>query len=246
MPGGTLWLLPSTLGEAQPRDSIAAGVLERIRGLRYFIAEEPKTARAFLKAAGHPGPLAALHIERLGPQRALLDALLEPIENGADAGLLSEAGSPAVADPGAALVRLAHRRGVHVVPLPGPSSIVLALMASGLEGQRFAFHGYLPVRDPDRARAIRRAEERSRANRETAIFIEAPYRNAALLQALLAACREDTWLCLATDLTLKGESVTTRRVSDWRPPLPDINRRPTVFLLLAEQPAPRQRAERVP
>jgi len=209
--------------------------LERTRTLRYFIVEEPKSARAFLKAAGHPGPISSLRIERLDiatpPQE--LPALLQPLREGVDAGLLSEAGCPAVADPGASLVRLAHRESIRVVPLPGPSSIILALMASGLETQRFAFHGYLPIKEPERTRAIQALERRSHEARETQIWIETPYRNNAMLKALVAACRSDTCLCVATDLTLPHETIATRTIGEWCKLPYDVDKRPSVFLMLA-------------
>jgi 16S rRNA (cytidine1402-2'-O)-methyltransferase len=233
---GVLWLIPTPLGEVAPAAVLPATVVERARSLRYFLAEEPKSARAFLKAVGHPHPIASLRIERLDrdtPADAL-PGLLEPVRQGSDAGVVSEAGCPAVADPGASLVRLAHRQGIRVIPLPGPSAVILALMASGLETQRFAFHGYLPVREPERTRAIQDLERRSRAARETELFIETPYRYTALFQALLAGCRADTWLCVASDLTLPTESVHTRRIKEWRAAPPEIGRRPSVFLLLAE------------
>ena len=235
MTTGTLWLIPTPLGGEEAAAVIPAAVIERIRRLDYFVAEEPKSARAFLKSVAHPRPLSSLRIEKLDHNSAAegLPLLLGPVLEGSDAGLVSEAGCPALADPGANLVRLAHREGVRVVPLSGPSSIVLALMASGLEGQRFAFHGYLPVRDPDRGRALRALERRSLEQRETQIFIEAPYRNNALMKAIIDACSADTLLCVATDLTLPAESVATRAIGAWRSALPEIDRRPTVFLLLA-------------
>jgi 16S rRNA (cytidine1402-2'-O)-methyltransferase len=231
---GKLWLIPAPLG-GPASETIAAPVLEQVHRLSYFIAEEPKTARAFLKAIQHPTPLSMLRIERLDHNTADEDVgpLLDPVLGGTDAGILSEAGCPAVADPGSRLVALAHERGVMVRPLAGPSSIVLALMASGLEGQRFAFRGYLPVKEPDRTRAIQSLEARSRRDAETQVFIEAPYRNDGLLKALLSGCHANTWLCTATDLTLPTESVRTRRVGEWRTAVPTLDRRPTVFLLLA-------------
>lgn len=232
MAAGALWLIPALLGPSDAAAVLPEQVLRRVRALRYFLVEEPKSARAFLKAAGHPGPIASLRIERLEDHARRLEPLLAPVAEGMDAGLLSEAGCPAVADPGADIVRLAHRAGIRVVPLPGPSSLLLALMASGLDGQRFAFHGYLPVKAEERARAITSLEERSRAGPETQIFIETPYRSNAMLRALVSTCRKDTWLCVATDLTLKSESVVSRRVSEWKS-LPDLDRRPSVFLLLA-------------
>jgi 16S rRNA (cytidine1402-2'-O)-methyltransferase len=147
---------------------------------------------------------------------------------------MSEAGCPGVADPGALLIRRAHETGISVKPLVGPSSLLLALMASGLDGQRFAFHGYLPAREPERSKRIAELEKESRHKHQTQLFIETPYRNSALLDALLATCHPETLLSLASDLTLASESVTTRRIGAWRQfPRPNLDRRPTVFLLLS-------------
>jgi 16S rRNA (cytidine1402-2'-O)-methyltransferase len=205
-------------------------------GLTHFIAENAKTTRAELKRLGHPLPLRAVVIEQLPEKldRAEIDRLLAPLQAGYDVGLLSEAGCPGVADPGASLVRQAHQSGIPVRPLIGPSSLLLALMASGLDGQRFAFHGYLPVREPERRIRIAELERESRQRRQTQIFIEAPYRNVALLQALLLTCQPGTLLCLATDLTTPEEATATRSIAQWRilPP-PNLDRRPTVFLLLS-------------
>lgn len=235
MAPGTLYLIPTTLGGGDADNVLPGGVQDRIRRLDYFVAENPKTARAFLKLIGSPRPLQSIAIERLdhNTPSAAIDSLLEPVLAGRDAGLMSEAGCPAIADPGALLVRCAHERGVAVVPLVGPSSILLALIASGLESQRFAFHGYLPVKPPERDKAIRDIESRSRRNCETQLFIETPYRNSQLIAALLAACRPDTLLCIATDLTLPTESVRTLPIADWRKSKPDLKDRPSVFLILA-------------
>jgi 16S rRNA (cytidine1402-2'-O)-methyltransferase len=160
---------------------------------------------------------------------------MAPLLAGHDLGLMSEAGCPAVADPGALLVQRAHELGITVKPLVGPSSLLLALMASGLDGQRFAFHGYLPAREPERSRRIVELEGESARNRQTQIFIETPYRNSVLFNALLAACRPRTRLCIATDLTLDSERIHTRRARDWKAATPpDLDKRPTVFLLLAD------------
>lgn len=229
---GTLYLVPTPLGgEAL----LPASVVERVHALEYFVAEQPKSARAFLKQIGYPRPLASVRVEALDADTPaeILRQLLAPIESGADAGLVSEAGAPAVADPGARLVRLAHARGVTVVPLVGPSALLLALMASGLDGQRFAFHGYLPVDENELARRLRELEDESRKKRQTQLFIETPYRNDRLLRVLLARCAPSTLLCVATDLTLAGESVTTRPIAEWRKTSTTIGKRPTVFLLLA-------------
>jgi 16S rRNA (cytidine1402-2'-O)-methyltransferase len=199
--------------------------------LRDFVVENAKSARAFLAAAGcKPRELQLAELsEHTAP--ADLPRLLDPMRQGRPLGLLSEAGCPAIADPGAQLVELAHREGFRVVPLIGPSAITLALMASGLEGQRFAFCGYLP-RDPlQRKKRIRELEARSRKEAQTEIFIETPYRNDALLSALLETCAPTTRLCLAVDLTLPSETIETRALGEWK--TKPIGKRPAVFLLLA-------------
>jgi len=232
----SLYLIPASLGEARPGAGLPEESLRVARGLRYFIVENAKSARAELKRIDIPCPIQELDIRELprAPDQAALDALLAPLASGKSAGLMSEAGAPAVADPGAPLVRAAHARGITVAPLIGPSSLLLALMASGLDGQRFAFHGYLPVREPERSQRIAALEKESRREKQTQIFIETPYRNAALFAALLAACRPDAWLCVASELTTPQESIATRRIDAWRAgPAPMLEKRPTVFLLLA-------------
>ncbi|MGB8436974.1 MAG: SAM-dependent methyltransferase [Burkholderiales bacterium] len=231
---GTLYLIPSPLGPAETGDILPAGVQARIRTLRYFIAEHPRTARAFLKQIDLGCPIAEARIATLDehtPPEALA-GLLKPLA-AEDGGLISDAGAPAVADPGAALIRLAHAEGLRVAPLVGPSSILLAMMASGLEGQRFAFHGYLPVEKGQLARRLRELETDSRKLQQTQIFIETPYRNDRLMAALVRACDPATLVCLATDLTLATESVRTATLDEWRRQPVTIGKRPTVFLLLA-------------
>jgi 16S rRNA (cytidine1402-2'-O)-methyltransferase len=232
---GSLYLLPNTLGDAPAEAVIPAAALHRARSLDYFIAENPKSARAFLKRIGFPRALQDLRIERLdhNTKPGDIPALLDPVQGGRDAGLLSEAGLPAVADPGASLVRLAHEKGVRVVPMSGPSSIVLALAASGLEGQRFAFHGYLPVKQPELAAALKELERQSRRLVQTQIFIETPYRNDATLATLLRVLDDDTLVCVAADLTLESETVKTRSVAAWRKDPPPLKGRPAVFLALS-------------
>lgn len=233
---GTLWLLPVALGDTPWETCLPAATREAACRLTHFVVENAKTARAELKRIGHPQPLRELAIEQLPDALAPADIerLLAPLLAGYDLGLMSEAGCPAVADPGAMLVRRAHELGLTVKPLVGPSSLLLALMGSGLDGQRFAFHGYLPAREPERSRRIVELEDESARNRQTQIFIETPYRNSALFNALLSACRAKTRLCIATDLTLRSEQIRTRSAADWKKsPLPDMDRRPTVFLLLA-------------
>ena len=223
-----LYAIPTPLG-GPPEEALPAAALQKIRSIRDFAVENAKSARAFLGALGMPvRELNILTIE------ADASVLLNPLREGRALGLLSEAGCPAIADPGAALVEAAHREGFRVVPLVGPSAITLALMASGLEGQRFAFCGYLPRESSERTKRIRELEKRSRAESETEIFIETPYRNEALLAALLESCHESTRLCVAADLTLPDESVTAKTIRDWRRARAAIGRRPAVFLLLAD------------
>jgi len=234
---GVLWLLPVALGETPWKYYLPDGSRDAACRLTHFVAENAKTARAELKRIAHPVPLRDLAIEQLPatPTGADVERLLSPLLAGQDMGLMSEAGCPAVADPGALLVRRAHELGLVVRPLVGPSSLLLALMASGLEGQRFAFHGYLPARDPARSSRIAELEKESARLQQTQIFIETPYRNHALFAALLVNCRPMTRLCLATDLTLSSEQIATRRIADWKVASPpDLDKRPTVFLLLAD------------
>jgi 16S rRNA (cytidine1402-2'-O)-methyltransferase len=246
---GTLYLIPNTLGatEAVPGalGHIIPGQVQALTArLDYFVAENAKTARAFLKliAIDHPlaKPLQEIEIAELNvntPAQALA-GLLAPLLAGRDAGLVSEAGVPAVADPGADLVRLAHQQGVTVRPLVGPSSLLLAVMASGLNGQSFAFNGYLPTDAAQRSKRIKELEQRSRGEKQTQLLIETPYRNGAMLEALVAACAPGTLICVATDLSLASESVRTLSGKEWKAQLaagkaPDFHKKPTVFLLLA-------------
>ena len=231
-----LWLLPVALGDTPWEICLPAATRDAACRLTHFVAENAKSARAELKRIGHPVALRELTIEQLPdqPTAADIDRLLAPLRAGIDLGLMSEAGCPAVADPGALLVRRAHELGLPVKPLVGPSSLLLALMASGLDGQRFSFHGYLPAREPERNQRITELERESTRQHQTQIFIETPYRNMALFKALLATCRPQTRLCLATDLSLGSEQIHMQRIADWKAiPLPALDKRPTVFLLLA-------------
>lgn len=240
---GRLFLVPSWLSEDAPvAHALPEFVIERIRELDCFVAENAKSARRFLAACGHPKPMRELAIVQLDERTppGAVAALLEPALGGRDIGLLSEAGLPAVADPGAALVAAAHARGVTVVPLVGPSSILLALMASGLEGQRFRFVGYLPAESASRRAAIARVELDSARHDETQIFIETPYRNDALLADLVATCRTGTRLAVAAGLTAPDEWVRMDRVEAWKSrPSPAIGKRPAVFLLHVESRGPK-------
>ena len=231
---GTLYLIPSPLGESGLASIVPDEVKQLTAQLDTFIVEHPKTARHFLKQIGTRTPLQQLHISVLDEhtQDGQLMALLQPLLEGKDVGLLSEAGCPGVADPGANLVRLAHAQGIRVAPLVGPSSILLALMGSGLNGQRFTFHGYLPIAKDERKKKLVELERESQARDQTQIFIETPYRNLSMLDAVLAACKPESQLCIATDITLSTEIILTRPISQWRrSPPPDIDKKPTVFLL---------------
>jgi 16S rRNA (cytidine1402-2'-O)-methyltransferase len=233
---GTLYLIPVTLGDdaigkALPPDAVA--IAQR---LDTFVVENEKTARRFLGAIKTAKPVRELTLLTLNEHTTdkELPALLAPLLAGKDVGLMSEAGCPGVADPGAQLVALAHRNNIRVVPLVGPSSILLALMASGLDGQRFAFLGYLPSDKAERVKKLREIESESRKNRETQIFIETPYRNGHLLEDMLATCNPSTRLCVACDLTLGTELIISKTVADWKTAtLPDMHKRPAIFLLLA-------------
>lgn len=233
---GRLYLVPAWLSEETPPAAVLpATVLQRVHQLDRFVVENAKSARAFLAACGHPKPLRDIAMSELSEHTAAaaIPALVAPLLEGHDVGLLSEAGVPAVADPGACLVREAHAQGVRVVPLVGPSSLLLALMASGLEGQRFRFVGYLPADAARRRTAIADLERASARDRETQLFIETPYRNDALLADLLQACKPSTRLAVAVELTSANESIAMRTVEEWRRDVPALGKRPAIFLLLA-------------
>ncbi|WP_302251914.1 SAM-dependent methyltransferase [uncultured Alistipes sp.] len=233
---GTLYLIPCPISdETAPWDVLPAANRAVMDSLDYFIVENTRTARRFLSKAGIARPIAELEFRELNEHTVAgpdVEALVDPIAAGRSAGVISEAGVPGVADPGALVVEACHRRGIRVVPLVGPSSILLALMASGLNGQSFAFNGYLPVKPAERAQAIRRFERRARSEGQSQLFIEAPYRNAKLLEQLLQVLAPDTHLTLAVDLTAPGGQVLTRTVAEWRrAPLPELNKRPAIFII---------------
>jgi 16S rRNA (cytidine1402-2'-O)-methyltransferase len=232
---GALHLIPVTLGDTDARATLSATALDAAAGLDYFIVENEKSARRFLKNIGHPRPLRDLQFERFDKACDLARAaeLLQPLLAGRSAGVLSEAGSPAIADPGALLVEAAHRLQLRVVPHVGPSALSLALMASGFNGQRFAFHGYLPVPKDECRRMIVLRERESREQDMTQIFIETPYRSDALLDAFMDSCKGDTRLCIASDLTLATASIRSSTISAWKAAKTGIGRRPSVFLIYA-------------
>ena len=235
MSKGKLYLIPSPLGEYDPAEVIPEGTLRVLKGLQTFVVEETRTARRYLSAAGLKGHIGELEFHELNEHTAPaeVEALLPLFDKG-DVGLISEAGLPAVADPGAALVALCHRHGIGVVPLVGPSSLMLALMASGLDGQSFAFRGYLPAKTDERRAAIRRCEKDSAALHQSQIFIETPYRNDSLLGDLLEQLSPATRLSLAADITLPDAFIRTDSVAGWRKNKPLIGKRPCVFIILAK------------
>lgn len=228
---GTLYLVPVPLGPVAPESCLPPDTLAIARRLDHFVAERAKTARAHLKAMGHPRPIQELVIEELNEHSKAADiaALLAPLKAGQDVGLMSEAGCPAIADPGADLVRAAHRENIPVVPLIGPSSILLALMASGLGGQRFSFHGYLPAKEPERTQKIRDLEKTARRDKATQLFIETPYRSATLLEAMAGALSPDTLISAGADLTLPGQFILTLSAKAWGSKVSMVKDRLVVF-----------------
>ena len=236
MSTGRLYLIPVPLGQTPVDEVLPPAVSDCAKRLTHFVAENAKSARAFLKSLPCTTPLQQIEITELSehPPASALPGLLSPLLAGIDIGLISEAGCPAVADPGANLVALAHEQGIEIFPLVGPSSILLALMGSGLSGQNFAFHGYLPAKDEPRKQRIKELEKDSRREKRTQIFIETPYRNRQMLETLINACAPETKICVATDLTLASECIVTRTPGQWRRgEIANIDRRPTVFLLQA-------------
>ncbi len=228
-------MLPTSLGAESHEHVLPPAVREQTLALRHFVCENLRTSRRYLSGLGMPVPIEELRFYELTkhtPPERQAD-FLEAIEQGHDVGMLSEAGCPGVADPGAELAKLAHERGVEVMPMVGPSSLLLALMASGLNGQRFAFGGYLPIDKGERARAIQQHEARSRQWGETQIFIETPFRNDKLLEELARLCAPSTRVCVAVDLSLPSQWIQTRPAPAWKRDKPELHKRPAVFLLLA-------------
>jgi 16S rRNA (cytidine1402-2'-O)-methyltransferase len=234
MPCGKLYLIPTPIGDGAVETVIPPGTLEVVRRLQFFVVEELRTARRFLSRVKIATPIDALTFfelnEHTTPEQ--IYPFLQPALNGHDTGLLSEAGAPAVADPGAALVQLAHFHNIDVVPLVGPSSLLLALMASGLNGQSFAFAGYLPVQARERQQRIKQLEQAAIAGRQTQLFIETPYRNLALFAAILQTAAPSTRLCVAACLTQPEQFIRTATIAQWKTsPTPDIHKKPCLFLL---------------
>jgi 16S rRNA (cytidine1402-2'-O)-methyltransferase len=230
-----LYLIPCGLStETAPELYLSANTIEIIRQLKVFIVENEKSARAFLKQCAIETPQAELTIFELDKHdsKQNINSFLDPLKNKVPTGLLSEAGCPAVADPGARIVAAAHKANIKVKPLIGPSSILLALMASGLEGQRFCFHGYLPIDRSERIKSLQQLERSAQQRNETQIFIEAPYRNNPMLKDILSSCNNETRLCIASNIDTNEESIRTLRVQEWKKQIPELHKIPVVFLIL--------------
>lgn len=235
MSTGTLYLIPVTMDDStSPSDVLPQEVVRTAASLKYFIAENPKTCRAFLKQLPSQFPLAEISVMSYDKHdRSEIDitTFLKPLLDGHDTGLVSEAGCPAIADPGSEVVAAAHRRGIRVVPMIGPSSILLSLMASGFNGQNFRFHGYLPIDQHERTDKLRQMENEASRNNITQIFIETPFRNQQLFSALLNQLRAETKLCVALAITGKNEKIQTRTVKEWKQ-RPEIAQKvPAIFLI---------------
>lgn len=235
MERGKLYLIPTPLGETSHNGWIDAQFTALINSIGIYIVEEIRTARRFLKKAGFQGSIDELVFKELNEhtQASEINGYLNETLKGADIGLLSEAGVPCIADPGNLVVMQAHKLGTKVIPLIGPSSITMALMASGLNGQQFSFHGYLPVKPHDRISAIRRLEKESFNGHRAQVFIETPYRNNSMFESLTKNCLPDTYLCIATDINQEGEFIRTLTIREWKLNPPDIQKRPTVYIISA-------------
>ena len=232
---GKLVLIPIPLGECSPEYAIPSEIFAIIGKLDYFIVENIKTARRYIRKADAHKNIDEITFfilnKHTDPKE--FNGFLEPLKQGHDIGIISEAGVPGIADPGAPVVKLAHEQNIRVVPLVGPSSIILALMASGMNGQNFTFHGYLPIKNHARTKAIKELEKQSKLKNQTQIFMETPYRNNKLITTLMEVCQGSTNLCIASNITTKEEFINTKPISQWKKDVPDLHKKPTIFLLHA-------------
>jgi len=230
---GKLYLIPTTLGDTEPLEVMPISVKKVVEQIDHFIVENEKTARRFIKKISPKKPQASLNLMSLDKYAEEIETLsyLDECKNGIHIGLLSEAGVPAVADPGATIVKLAHEKGIQVVPLVGPSSILMAMMSSGMNGQNFAFNGYLPIDKGERKRAIKDLEKLSSDKNQSQIFIETPYRNEKMFADLKATLTPSTNLCIAADITLPTEYIKTLAIKDWKYQQPDLHKKPAIFII---------------
>jgi len=232
---GKVYLIPNTLGDTAMGEVIPAGVIEILHSLNHFIVEDIRNARRFLVKSAYPHKIDDIVFFELNKHTSFADipGFLVPCEEGKDIGIISEAGVPAIADPGAIIVEMAHNRNIRVIPLSGPSSILMALMASGLNGQNFAFMGYLPVNKKELSSTLKDMEIRSKRENQTQIFIETPYRNMRLFEEILKICNPATRLCIAKNLTTRDERIIVMAIEEWRKTKIDLNKQPSVFLIQA-------------
>lgn len=232
---GKLYLIPTTLGDNEPLEVLPISIKRTIEQIDHYIVENEKTARHFIKKISSKKSQPSLHINVLNKftEPEMLPTFLDPCFEGFNIGIISEAGCPGIADPGADIVAIAHQKGIQVVPLVGPSSILLALMASGLNGQSFAFNGYLPIEAGERKKSIKRFEKLSRDFDQSQIFIETPYRNNKLLDELIKTLSPHTLVCVACDITLPTEFIATKKAMDWQRTSVDLHKRPTIFIIHA-------------
>lgn len=232
---GKLYLIPTTIGDSGINAVLPAEVSKIVEGLDHFIVENVRTARRFIRKLSATKYIDDIIFYELNKHtdKTEISKYLTVIENGKDIGLISEAGNPSIADPGADIVKIAHIKNVTVIPLVGPSSILLALISSGMNGQNFAFNGYLPINQNERIQKIRALENRSKHENQSQIFMETPYRNMKMLNDILSTCKKNTKLCIAADITLKTEHIKTKTISDWKKNKPDLNKRPAIFIIHA-------------
>ncbi len=231
---GTLYLIPTVLSDSAPLENVLpSGNTAVVVRLKHFIVENVRTARRFLKRVDREIDIDSLTFYELNQHTDAMQigSFVQPLQQGFDMGVISEAGCPAVADPGADVVAVAQKMGARVVPMVGPSSILMSIMASGFNGQSFAFHGYLPIDKNERTQALRRLEQRIYAENQTQIFIETPYRNQQMMEELCRTLRPQTKLCIARDITGDGESIRTRTLAEWKKSLPEIGKVPCIFLI---------------
>ena len=235
---GKLYLVPTLLGATSAEHVIPQGTLDIVRTLRFFVVENIRTARRMLSKMHMPCPIDELEfveLDKHNPHNTDLMTYLGKALNGQDIGLMSEAGTPCVADPGALIVELAHQAGIQVVPLTGPNAMILALMASGFNGQSFCFHGYLPIKNPERAQKIKALEHKSLTNDETEMFIETPFRNNAMIEDIIRNCHPNTMLCVASNITMEDEKIVSKTISEWKSVKYDWNKKPAVFLIYCDK-----------
>ncbi len=231
---GNIYLLPVTLGDTPIENVLPEKNRQQMNQINYYVVENVRSARRFLSSAGIERPIRELIFFELNKHtpEGKIPEFIKPVFEGEHLGIISEAGCPGIADPGTEIVKLAHENNIKVIPLSGPSSILMALMASGLNGQSFAFNGYLPIDSAKRNKEIKKLENRSKSEKQSQIFMETPYRNNQLLKNLVQVCQPCTYLCIAADISLKTEYIKTQQISEWKQEIPDLHKRPAIFILL--------------